>query len=121
MTEEGQSSGTGPGQQYAMADRPAPDYEAILEQIQDYRRSMIGRSFFYIHAVRSDEFCLCRIVPGGGKIFFQEIIDHRKCGISDEEMELAQRFDTGAFSLPGHFHITPHIEKKLRALFDERD
>ena len=33
-------------------------------------------------------------------------------------MEDALKYDTGTFTLPGHFHISPHIEKKLRALLD---
>ena len=33
-------------------------------------------------------------------------------------MEDALKYDTGIFTLPGHFHISPHIEKKLRALLD---
>jgi hypothetical protein len=121
MTEERKTTIKEPVPRYAMADGSAPEYEAILEQIQNYRKSMIGRSFFYIHAGDSEQPCLCRIIPGSGKIFFHEIVDHGKYGISDEDMEEAQKFDTGAFTLPGHFHISPHIEKKLRALLDENE
>ena len=118
MTEERKSTIKEPVPRYAMADGSAPEYEAILEQIQNYRKSMIGRSFFYIHAEDSEQPCLCRIIPGGGKIFFHEIVDHRKYGISDEDMQDAVKYDTGIFTLPGHIHISPHIEKKLRALLD---
>jgi len=113
--------GAEPLPRYATADGSAPEYEVLLEQIQNYRASMIGRSFYYIRAGESEHLCLCRIIPGAGKIFFHEIVDHRKYGISDDDMEHAQRFDTGAFSLPGHFHISPHIEKKLRTLLNEGD
>jgi hypothetical protein len=101
------------------ADGSAPEYEAILEQILDHRKSMIGRSFFYIHAGESEQLCLCRIIPGSKKIFFHEILDHQKYGISDDDMEQALKSDKGTFTLPGHFHISPHIEKKLRALLNE--
>lgn len=121
MTDQRMMTIEEPLPRYAMADGSAPEYEAILEQIQNYRKSMIGRSFFYIHAGDSEQLCLCRIIPGSGKIFFHEIVDHGKYGISDEDMEEAQKDDTGAFTLPGHFHISPHIEKKLRVLLDENE
>ena len=119
MSDMRRSSGRDALPRYATADGSTPEYGAILEQIQNYRQSMIGRSFFYILAEDEENYCLCRIIPGGGTIFFHEIVDHRKYGISDEDMEEAKKFDTGAFTLPGHFHISPHIEKKLRALLDE--
>jgi hypothetical protein len=31
-------------------------------------------------------------------------------------MQDAIKYDTGVFTLPGHIHISPHIEMKLRAL-----
>jgi hypothetical protein len=120
MTHQRISPVMEPLPRYATADGSVPEYEAILTQIQDYRKSMIGRSFFYIHSGESEQLFLCRIIPGSGKIFFHEILDHQKYGISDDDMEQAQKIDTGTFTLPGHFHISPHIEKKLRALFDER-
>jgi len=103
---------------YAMPDESEPEYEAILKEIQYQRKSMIGSAFFYIRAGVTDRHCLCRIIPGGGKIFFHEIVDHQKYGISDEDMEESVKYDTGTFTLPGHIHISPHIEKKLRALLD---
>jgi hypothetical protein len=118
MTKEGMNAERDPLPRYAMPDGSEPEYEAILEQIQYYRQSMIGSAFFYIRARVTEGFCLCRIIPGGGKIFFHEIVDHQRYGISDEDMEEALKYDTGAFTLPGHFHISPHIEKKLRALLD---
>lgn len=102
---------------YIMPDASEPEYEMILEQIQQYRKSQIGSSYYYI---RADEegMLLCRIIPGGGKIFFHEVIDHRKHGISDEDITDAIKGDPGTFTLPGHHHISPHIEKKLRALLE---
>ncbi|MFZ1127554.1 hypothetical protein [Methanoregula sp.] len=118
MTPESAKSDRKPLPRYAMPDGSEPEYGAILEQIQNYRKSMIGSSFFYIQARPAEEPCLCRIIPGGGRIFFHEIVDHQKYGISEEDMEDALKYDTGTFTLPGHFHISPHIEKKLRALLD---
>ena len=102
---------------YIMPDASEPEYEIILEQIQQYRKSQIGSSFYYI---RAGEECtlLCRIIPGGGKVFFHEVIDHEKHGISEEDIAEAIKSDPGTFTLPGHHHISPLIEKKLRALLE---
>ena len=118
MMNETINTGIEPLPRYAMADGSEPEYEAILEQIQNYRTSMIGRSFYYIHAGDANVLRLCRIIPGGGKIYFHEIVDHQKFGISEDDMEEALKYDTGAFTLPRHYHISIHIERKLRALLD---
>lgn len=111
------TSGTYPLPRYSMPDESAPEYELILDELQDDRRSLIGSSFYYI---KSDEigFALCRIIHGGGKIYFHEIVDHPKYGISDEDIELSATLDPGTFALPGHYHISTLIEQKLRALND---
>jgi hypothetical protein len=101
---------------YIMPDESEPEYGAILEQLQDYRKSQIGSSYYYIRA-GDDRCCLCRIVHGGGKVFFHEMVDHHKHGISDEDIEESLKMDTGSFTLPGHYHISPRIEQKLRALY----
>jgi hypothetical protein len=110
-------AGSDPLPRYLMADRSEPDYEIILEQVQQYRKSLIGSSYYYIRI--DDEIpCLCRIIPGGGKIFFHEVVDHHKHGISEDDITQAIKGDRGAFTLPDHYHISPHIEKKLRALLE---
>jgi hypothetical protein len=110
-------SGMVPLPRYVMPDESEPEYEIILEQLQDYHNAMIGSSYFYIRA--GDERCsLCRIVYGGGKIFFHELVDHQKHGISDEDIEESVRRDTGSFTLPGYHPISPHIEQKLHILYD---
>ncbi len=42
----------------------------------------------------------------------------QKHGISDEDIEESVRLDTGSFSLPGYHPISPHVEQKLRVLYD---
>jgi hypothetical protein len=110
-------TGMAPLPQYIMPDESEPDYELILEQLHNYRKSLIGSSYYYIRA-NDERCCLCRIVHGGGKMFFHEMVDHRKHGISDEDIEESVKLDTGSFTLPGHYHISPHIETKLRVLYD---
>jgi hypothetical protein len=110
-------SSVDPVPRYIMPDASEPDYQAILEQLQDYPSSLIGSSYYYIRA--GEEYCtLCRIVPGGGKIYFHEIVDHEKHGISDDDLEEAIQQDTGQLTIPSHYPISPHIEKKLRVLLD---
>ncbi len=110
-------TGMAPLPQYIMPDASEPEYELILEQLQDYRQSLIGASYYYIKA-GDDRCCLCRIVHGGGKVFFHELVDHSRHGISDDDIEESVRLDTGSFSLPGYYPISPHIEQKLRVLYD---
>jgi len=117
MPKAKKMSGTQALPRYIMPDASAPDYEAILEQLQEYQHSFVGSSYFYI---REDDPTpmLCRIVYGGGKIYFHEVVDHEKHSISDDDIANAIRFDTGALTLPGHHIISPHIEMKLRTLYE---
>jgi hypothetical protein len=110
-------SGMDPLPRYIMPDESEPEYGTILEQLQDHRKSQVGSSYYYVRA-GDDRCCLCRIVHGGGKVFFHEMMDHHKYGISDEDIEESLRMDTGSFTLPGHYHISPRIEQKLRVLYD---
>lgn len=109
--------GIEPLPRYIRPDASVPEYDAILEQLQEYHRSLIGSSYYYIR-VENDMTCLCRILPGGGKIYFHEIVDHEKHGISEDELEEAVSHDTGSFSTPGYYPVSPHIETKIRVLLD---
>ena len=105
-------NGMGPLPRF-MPDMPEPDYDRILEHLAGSPISRIGASFFYL---RTQGGCvaLCRIVHGGGKIFFHETMDHRLQGITDSELEEAVRNDPGIFAEPGYYLISPLIESKLR-------
>lgn len=117
MAQAERNDGVGPLPRYIMPDRSEPRYEQILGELEDQRRAQIGRAYYYIKY--DQEWCaLCKITPGGGKIFFHEIVEHTKYGISEDDIEESVKLDTGIFSLPGHYQISPVIENKLRALFD---
>jgi len=106
-----------PVPRYINPDHSAPDYDAIIEQLLNCQTSMIGSSYYYIRA--DENICaLCRIIPGGGKVFFHEIVKHEQHGISEDEILESIQQDPGLFTLPGHYHISPHVESKLRALYD---
>jgi hypothetical protein len=117
MPKAKKATGLAPLPQYIMPDESEPEYELILEQMQNYRKSMIGSSYYYIRA-GDERSCLCRIVHGGGKVFFHEMVDHHKHGISDDDINESVRLDNGTFSLPGHHSLSPHLEQKLRILYD---
>ncbi|WP_292423222.1 hypothetical protein [Methanoregula sp.] len=109
--------GIEPLPRYINPDTSIPEYEKILEQLQDYQSSLIGSSYYYIRA-ENDRMSLCRIMPGAGKLFFHEIVDHDKHGISEDDLEEAINHNTGSLSTPGYYLISPHIEMKLRVILD---
>ncbi len=117
MSTAQKTSSIEPLPRYIRPDASVPEYDAILEQLQEYHRSLIGSSYYYIRA-ENDRMCLCRILPGGGKIFFHEIVDHEKHGISEDDLEEAVCLDTGQLSGAGYHQISPHIESKLRVVLD---
>ncbi len=111
------SSGIEPLPRYIMPDASEPDYMEILDQVQEYQRSLIGNSYYYIRT--GDGYAsLCRIIPGAGKVFFHEVVDHQKYGISDEDIEESICEDRGTFTVPGHHPVSSHVEMKLRALLE---
>ncbi|NTV00403.1 MAG: hypothetical protein HGA55_04685 [Methanoregulaceae archaeon] len=117
MSTMQKTGGIEPLPRYIQPDASVPEYDEILEQLQEYQRSFIGSSYYYIRAEKDNMF-LCRILPGGGKIFFHEIVDHEKHGISEDDLEEAVCLDTGLLSRSGYHQISPHIESKLRVLLD---
>lgn len=111
------TGGIEPLPRYTMPDASAPPYEEIMRLLQEEARSPIGSSYYYIRALE-DSASLCRIIPGTGKIFFHEIVDHAQHGISDDELENAVAECPESYPVPGCYPISSHIEAKLRALSD---
>jgi len=100
-----------------MPDGSEPEYKKILEELQNYRNSLIGRSYYYIRN-RDESYYLCRIVRGGGTVFFLEVVDHWQHGISDEDIDEAIRQNESSQLATGYYPISAHIEMKLRAFTD---
>jgi len=109
--------GIEPLPRYIMPDASVPAYDEIMEQLQEYHRSLIGSSYFYVRT-ENDRISLCRIVPGAGKLFFHEVVDHEKHGISEDDLEEAVSQGEGSFTTPGYYPVSAHIETKLRVLLD---
>jgi hypothetical protein len=101
---------------YVMPDASVPNYDAIFGELCD-KSCYINSSYYYIRK-QDKELQLCRIIYGNGKIFFHEIVDHQKHGISDDDIEIAICLDPGRLITPDHYVISPHIETKLRTLYD---
>jgi hypothetical protein len=100
-----------------MSDQSTPNYELIIEELHNQGKSQVGSSYFYIK--KGDDWCsLCRIVYGGGKVFFHEVVDHDKHGISEDDIDHAIKHGTALTKLPDHYFISPHIEMKLHTLFN---
>lgn len=104
--------GIEPVPRYIMPDRSSPKYELIIEQLQNCCSSSPRSSYYYIKKDTNWRY-LCRIIHGGGKVFFHEVIDHEKYSISDEDIDRVLRPEMEIVSLPGHYMISPEIEKKL--------
>jgi hypothetical protein len=106
-----------PVPRYIMPDQSTPNYELILEELHNQGRSQVGSSYFYIR--KSDDWTsLCRIMYGGGKVFFHEVMDHQKYGISEEDIDQAVQQGTALTVLSDHFFISQQIEMKLHTLID---
>lgn len=119
MQVEHSSNRIEPLPRYVKPDMSEPDYNIILGELQEYHRSLIGSSYYYIR--KHDEIpVLCRIIHGGGKVFFHETVDHEANGITAEDLEEAVVEDSDAFESKGYCNISAHIDSKLRVLFDAR-
>jgi hypothetical protein len=94
--------------------------DEVLDVMEEHRNALVKGAFYYIRSEPSkpEEFFLCRIVHGGGRVFFQEQVEHCEHGISDDDLMYAVRHSTVDLGIPGHYHISPHIEKKLRTLLE---
>jgi hypothetical protein len=106
------TGGSGPLPRYGLSDASVPEYDEIMVQLHKNPRSLIGSSYYYIRTVNGRT-SLCRILPGAGSIFFHEVVDHKKQGISDKDLEDAIAQDSGVFSMPGYYPVSSVIEKKL--------
>lgn len=103
-----QNAGGGPLPRDIMPDRSEPRQEQILSEPEDPRGARIERAFCYIKYDQGG-CALCKIIPGGGKICFHEIVEHTKYGISEDDIAESVKTDTGIFSLPGHYQISPVV------------
>ena len=106
------TGGSGPLPRYDRSDASVPEYDEIMVQLQKYPRALIGSSYYYIRNV-NDRISLCRILPGAGSMFFHEVVDHRKQGMADTDLEEAIAQDSGAFCMPGYYPVSSVIEKRL--------
>lgn len=117
MAKAKQSWGVVP--QYIMTDHSMPNYELILEELHNHGKSQVGTSYFYIKKI-DDRCSLCRILYGGGKIYFHEVLDHQKHGISDDDIDEVIVQGSQLTALPDHYFISSHIEMILHTLIGQK-
>jgi hypothetical protein len=116
MQHEANKNGIGMRNGHPLDEIPI-EIDILFKHLYEYRKSLIGSSHYFIKVER-DCFSLCRMMYAGGKLYFSEIVNHQEYGISDTEIEEAVSQNCHNLCLADHYHISPHIEKKLRALLD---
>lgn len=94
-----------------MPDGSTPDYYQILKHMQNFQTPLIGKSYFYIRKF-SGSLNLCRIIPGGGQIFYHEFVDLDRYRITEADLEESTRNSAGTDD--GYFPVSAEIETKLR-------
>jgi hypothetical protein len=116
MRTQANKNGNGARSGHPLDEIPV-EIDILFKNLYEYRKSLIGSSHYFIKEERGC-ISLCRMIYTGGKLYFSEIINHRGYGISDTDLEEAVRLNCHNLCLDDHFHISPLIEKKLRALLD---
>ncbi len=96
----------------AVAERSVQD--AYLECLGGDRRCAIGDCCYYI-AVLDNAAHLCRQPRDRSRGKDLEVIDHEHHGISTDDLEDTVRKAAGDHLVEGHYPISVHIEKMLRA------
>ena len=116
MARSLQGGGGDPVPRYVMPDGSAPDYYHILQHMQKFHTPLIGNSYFYLRKSKETT-NLCRIIPGGGQIFFHEFVDPSRYGISEGEIASALQENRGSKNNDGYYPVPAGIELKLRMQF----
>jgi hypothetical protein len=93
------------------------EFELILKHLEDYGTATIGKCHYYIRSEGKSAH-LCRTVVGYGKLYSSEVLDHRRYGISEDDIDQAISCAPPRCEIPGYYPISDHIDKKLRPLFD---
>jgi hypothetical protein len=96
----------------AVAERSVQD--SYLERMGGDRRAAIGDFCYYI-TVLDDAAHLCRQPLEKSRRQDLEVVDHEHHGISNDELEDSVRKAAGDHLVEGHYPLSVHIEKKLRA------
>lgn len=96
----------------------ASEFEMIIRNFHGHEQAVIGRCYYYI---RDDgrRRGLCRMMVGYGKLYSAEFVDHESHGISDDDIDDAIRIASRSHETPGYYHISDHIDKKLRSLLEK--
>ena len=102
-----------PGAKYKIDD----PFERLVEESDDEMWVLIGQWYYslYVHNKNID---LCRTQGKIGQPSLTEVMKHGHLGISDDDLEYAVNYESGGTFGSGRYRISPHIERKLRILFE---
>lgn len=91
--------------------------EELVEQSLSEQTKLIGQWYYYLH-LHDRQIDLCRT---RGKVGFSplaEVVKPGELAISDDDLEYAVRHQSCGSFEAGYYGISPHIERKLRILFE---
>jgi hypothetical protein len=91
-------------------------FEERLQESED-KFVLIGPWYYYLY-VHGKNIELHRSQQKIGQPSFTEVVKPRYFAISDEDLECAVNYWSCGTSEPGHYRISPLIERKLRILFE---
>jgi hypothetical protein len=111
--QEKTGSGNPFSRQYFMITRSEPQYDLIKNQLLNDTAGLLGSSYYFIKVDGEENGCICRIKAANGAALFYEIIDHRREGISDTEIQEAVTRPSNEAPLPGYYYLTPTMEEKI--------
>jgi hypothetical protein len=101
-------------------DGPGPGPEKELGQTgqrADDPYVLIGEWYYYLH-VRGKQIEMHRTQQKTGQPSLTEVVKPDRFAISADDLDCAVNYwACGSFE-PGHYRISPHIERKLRILFE---
>jgi len=105
---------------------PDTDHETGNELEQRFEKAgqradnpyvLIGQWYYYLH-VQGTQIELHRTQQKTGQPLLIEVIKTDRCAISADDLHCAVNYwSCGPFE-SGHYRISPHIESKLRILFE---
>jgi hypothetical protein len=92
-------------------------FENLVEKAEEDTWVLIGQWYYYLHVYQS-QIDLCRTQAKLGEPLLTEVMKPGYLAISDDDLECAVQYGSFGTFEPGHYRISPLIERKLRILFE---
>lgn len=99
----------------------ASEYERIVAEVLNSTRGTIGCARYFVRSQDAETGELYRLAEGsGGSEPGLERVDIHAIGIEPEDLEASLESASEFEACPGLYHISAVVERKLRALEDDR-